>query len=72
MVDFLDAPLSENVDRDGGLRLDQAIVALKALLDSDYATALTVTEVNPDHGDPESLERLAQGLADALAVPGRA
>jgi arginase len=74
VVDFLDAPLSENVERDGGLLLDQAIEALKVLLDSEHATALTVTEVNPDHGHPEdaSLERLAQGLADALAVPERA
>ena len=74
VVDFLDAPLSENTERDGGLRLGQAIEALKALLDSELATALTITEVNPDHADAgnETLERLAQGLADALAVPERA
>jgi arginase len=69
VVDFLDAPLSENVERDGGLSLGQASVALKALLGSDRAVGLTVTEVNPDHGDRESLERLAKGLGDALAMP---
>jgi arginase len=74
VVDFLDAPLSENVERDGGLRLDQAIAALRVLLDTPRAAALTVTEVNPDHGDPQGAEiaDLARGLAEALVVPERA
>jgi arginase len=74
VIDFLDAPLSENVDRDGGLRLDEAMTALRGLLDSPRAAALTVTEVNPDHGDPDGadMEALAEGLATALAAPKRA
>lgn len=68
VIDFLDAPPWENVERYGGLRFDQAILALTALLDSDYPTALTVTEVNSDHGDPEGESLGAVGpLADALA-----
>ena len=74
VVDFLDTPLAENVERQGGLTLDQAIEALAVLLDSPHAAALTVTEVNPDHGDPkgEAVGKLTRGLAQALALPTRA
>jgi arginase len=74
VLDFLDAPLAENVDRNGGLRLEAAIEALTIVLDSPKAGALTVTEVNPDHGDPEgaTLRALADGLAAALAPRKRA
>jgi arginase len=69
VVDFTDAPLSENTGRNVGVPLDAALAALERLLADPRAAALTVTELNPLHAaaDPASLERLVQGLVRALA-----
>jgi arginase len=66
VLDFLDAPLAENTDR-GGLPLAKAGRALAVLLADERVTALTVTELNPHHGDPDgaALRRLIDVLADA-------
>jgi arginase len=70
-IDFTDAPLSENTGRNYGLTLDAAFRALAALLASDRLSALTVTELNPDHGAEDGstlglfVERLTQSLAAA-------
>ena len=71
VVDFLSAPLSENVERDGGVTLDCALTALGALAADPRCATVTLTEVNPDHGaaDGSTLRTLAAGLADALAPP---
>jgi arginase len=67
-VDFNDAPLSENTGRGQGLPLDLAMRALRVLTGSERLAALTVTEVNPLHGDEEghTIGRLVDGLADCL------
>ena len=67
-VDFTDAPLSENTGRNEGLSLDAALTALRVLVQTPKLSALTITELNPLHGDPggETLRRLVEGLADAL------
>jgi arginase len=69
VVDFLSAPLSENVERDGGVTLDCALTALAALAADPRCATVTLTEVNPDHGatDGSTLRELASGLAEALA-----
>jgi arginase len=69
VVDFIDVPLSENPGRNVGLPLDTVLALLSAVLPDPAVSALTVTEVNPDHGDPDGsdLARLAAGLAAALA-----
>lgn len=68
-VDFADAPLSENTDRNVGLSLDTALEALCALLRGATLAGLTVTELNPHHAAavPGLLERFASGLAAAVA-----
>jgi arginase len=68
-VDFNDAPLSENTGRGEGLALDTALRALRVLVGSERLAALTVTELNPLHGDEEgrTIGRLVDGLADCLA-----
>ncbi len=68
VVNFLDAPLSENIERDGGATLDQALAALAVLMADERVGALTITELNPDHGDDETLTRFVAGLAAALAA----
>ncbi len=67
-IDFADAPLSENTDRNVGLSFDAALAALEELVRGPGAAALTVTELNPHHAAavPDLLERFANGLAEAI------
>ncbi len=69
VIDFVDAPLSENTGRNIGLSLDGALQALAVLAASDRFAALTVTELNPAHGeeDGSTVRRFAEGLASAFA-----
>ncbi len=69
VVDFTDAPLSENTGRNVGVPLQTALDALGALLGDPRVAALTVTELNPLHGaaDGGTLTRFVDGLAPALA-----
>jgi arginase len=68
VVDFLDAPLAENTDRNPGLPLAAAGAALAALASDPRVTAVTVTEFNPHHGDPggATTRRLIEVLTAAL------
>jgi arginase len=69
VIDFNDAPLSEARDRNIGLSFDSALRALAVLTTSERLAALSVTELNPDHGDENgsTVRRFAEGLASALA-----
>jgi arginase len=51
VLDYLDLPVAENVRRNRGLRFPQLVEALRALVASPNWRALTVCEVNPDHGE---------------------
>ncbi|MBS0367533.1 MAG: arginase family protein [Proteobacteria bacterium] len=53
VIDFTDAPLSENTGRNIGLSQDAAFEALGELLTDPRVVALTVTELNPQHGEPD-------------------
>lgn len=68
VIDFTDAPLSENTGRNEGLALDVAFRALAVLAASERLSALTVTELNPQHGDEEggTLERFVDSLVACL------
>jgi arginase len=65
VIDFTDAPLSENTGRNVGVPLQGAMDALAALLDDPRVAALTVTELNPLHGeaDGSTLASFVDGLA---------
>ena len=67
VIDFTDAPLSENTGRNEGLAYAPAMQALPRLLASPKLAGLTVTELNPDHAEPGSLERFARALGESLA-----
>jgi arginase len=73
VIDFTDAPLSENTGRNEGLTLDQALLALRVLVASPNFAALTITELNPAHGEENgvTLDRFVAGLVGALATTGR-
>ncbi len=68
-IDFTDAPLSENTGRNIGLAQDAAFAALAAVLLDSRVSALTITELNPDHGaeDGSTLAAFADRLVAALA-----
>jgi len=69
VIDFTDAPLSENTGRGIGLSFDAAMTALRALLASDRIAALTVAELNPLHAaaDDGLLDRFVESLCGAWA-----
>jgi arginase len=68
-IDFVDAPLSENTGRNTGLSLQEAMRALSGLLASPKLAALTITELNPDHGaeDGSTLAQFSALLVEALS-----
>ena len=68
VIDFTDAPLSENTGRNEGLSLDQALRALRVFTAHPAFSALTITELNPLHGEADgaTLERFVTGLVEAL------
>jgi arginase len=69
VIDFLDLPLSENTERDGGVTLEVALGALAVLAAHERTATVTITELNPDHGatDGSTLRTFVAGLAAALA-----
>jgi len=73
VLDYLDMPLAENTRRNTGLRFDHLMAALRPLLSAPNWVALTVTELNPDHGesDGSTIRAFAEALADALTGPIR-
>jgi arginase len=70
VIDFNDAQLSEERVRGDGVTLDAAMRALAVLAGSDRLSAITITELNPDHGDEQGAElrRFVDRLAGALAA----
>ena len=68
-IDFTDAPLSEHTGRNEGLTLDQAMRALRVFVASPAFAALTITELNPNHGEADgaTLDRFVAGLVQAFA-----
>jgi arginase len=69
VVDFMDAPLSENTGRNVGVPLAAVAAALPELMADPRTSALTVTELNPVHAaaDPGCLQRLVDALVAAIA-----
>jgi arginase len=69
VVDFVDAPLSENTGRNVGVPLAAVAAALPVLMTDRRTAALTVTELNPVHAaaDPGCLGRLVDALVASIA-----
>ncbi len=70
VVDFTDAPLSENTGRNEGLPLASALAALEVLLAAPKLAALTITELNPAHAEEDggAIERLVAAVAAGLGA----
>jgi arginase len=73
VLDFADMPLAENTRRNVGLKFDQLVASLRVFLAAPNWTALTVCELNPDHGlsDGSTLGTFVAALSGALE-PGDA
>jgi arginase len=73
VLDFVDMPLAENNRRHVGLRFDQLMAALRPLLCAPNWSALTVCELNPDHGESDgaTLRIFARALADVIGASPR-
>jgi arginase len=70
VLDYLSMPLAENTRRNEGLRFGQLMAALQPLLCAPNWAALTICEINPDHGekDGSTLRAFTEVLADALSA----
>lgn len=68
-IDFADLPICENTDRNVGLTFAVGLRAWSAAVRSPRVAAVTITEVNPHHGerDGSTVRTFAAGLASALA-----
>jgi arginase len=69
VLDYLSLPLAENTRRNIGLRFEQLMGALNVFLSAPNWMTLTISEVNPDHGeiDGSTLQTFANALADVMA-----
>jgi arginase len=73
VLDFTDMPLAENTRRNVGLKFDQLVAALEVFLCAPNCAALTVCEVNPDHGqlDGSTLAKFVGALSAIIAAAAR-
>jgi arginase len=72
ILDFVDFQLAENCRRNVGLKLQELMCALEEFFKIPNWSVLTITEINPDHGEADGTTlrtfslRLAQILAASL------
>jgi arginase len=68
VLDYVDMPLAENYRRNIGLTFKQLMLALDEFLQLPNWSTLTVTEINPEHGesDGSTLKVFAKALAQSI------
>jgi arginase len=73
VLDYLDFPLAENTSRRTGLRFVQLVAVLRELVAAPNWVALTICEVNPDHGreDGSTMRTFSEALAEVMSHAGR-
>jgi arginase len=69
VIDFADCPLAENYRHGKGCTLDQAMTALSAIVSCPEFSGITVTELNPDHGEEDlsTLKLFSEKFSKAMA-----
>jgi len=70
VLDYLDLPIAEETRRNVGLTFTQLVSVLRELVAAPNWVALTICEVNPDHGelDGSTLRTFNEGVADVLSA----
>ena len=71
MIDFYDLPVANWPEYNKGLTLADAMAALTVLIAHPGFAGLTVTEFNPDHGEPDGSTARTLATALAAALSGR-
>jgi arginase len=73
VLDYSDFPLAENTRRNTGLTFSQLVAVLRELVAAPNWVALTICEVNPDHGeaDGSTMRTFSDSLADVLSGSSR-
>jgi arginase len=68
VLDYVDMQLAENYRRNAGLTFDQLMLALDEFMQLPNWSTLTVTEINPEHGeaDGSTLTIFAKRLAQSI------
>jgi arginase len=68
VLDYVDTQLAENSRRNWGLTLQKLITALRVFVQDPRWSALTICELNPDHGesDGSTIRTFAESLAGVL------
>jgi arginase len=70
VIDFADLPLAENTDRNVGLTFEDVMRTLDAMVADDGFAALTISELNPHHGEPDgaTVQTFVSRLSTSLAA----
>lgn len=70
VLDYNDTQLAENYRRNIGLTFEQLMTALRVFLKAPNWSVLTITEINPEHGeeDGSTLRFFAEQLAEVIGV----
>jgi arginase len=73
VLDYIAMPLAENTRRNIGLKFEPLMIALTALLGAPNFAALTICELNPDHGEADgaTMAKFADALAESFAAARR-
>jgi arginase len=71
VIDFYDLPAANWPEYNKGLTLANAMAALTVLIAHPGFAGLTVTEFNPDHGEPDGSTARTLATALAAALSGR-
>jgi arginase len=72
VLDYVDMQLAENYRRNTGLRFDQLMMAVDEFLKLPNWSTITITEINPEHGEADGstlkvfAERLAKSIGGAF------
>jgi arginase len=66
VLDYVDFQIAENYRRNIGLKFEQLMQSLDEFLKLPNWSALTVTEINPAHGEAETLKHFVQRLARSI------
>ena len=69
VIDFADCPLGESYRHGEGCTLEQAMAAISIIASRQEFAGITVTELNPDHGEEEfaTLKQFSKCFAQALS-----
>ena len=68
VLDYLDMPLAENCRRNVGLKFNELMASLRVFLSAPNWSALTICELNPDHGQSNgtTLRTFTTALVEAF------